>query len=46
MRREPVQEPEVLVKQEQGLAEPEPQEPLREQRVQQVRWGQLKEPEQ
>ena len=46
VRREPVQEPEVLVKQEQWLAEPEPQEPLQEQQVQQVRWGQLKEPEQ
>ena len=46
VRREPVQEPEVLGKQEQVLAESEPQEPLQERRVQQVRWGQPKEPEQ
>ena len=44
--REPVQEPEVSGKQEQVLAEPEPQEPLQEQRVLQVRWGQPKDPEQ
>ena len=46
VQREPVQEPEVLVKQEQGLAEPEPQVLLPEQRVPQARWGQPREPEQ
>ena len=44
--REPVQEPEVPVKQEQVLAEPEPQVLLPEQRVPQVHWGQPREPEQ
>ena len=46
VRREPAQEPEVLVKREQVLAEPEPQALLPEQRVPQARWVQPREPEQ
>ena len=46
VRREPVQEPEVPGKQEQVLAEPEPQVLLPEQRVPQARWVQPREPEQ
>ena len=44
--REPVQEPEGPGKQEQVLAESEPQALLPEQRVPQVHLGQSREPEQ
>ena len=46
VQREPVQEPEVLGKQKQVRAEPEPRVLLQGQRVLQARWGQPKEPEQ